>query len=145
MRDFAGSTKHKPVVFQFDFDEHTNSMVTFDCFLSNFEAMLMETLIANRATLFGDDAINTVLRVAQRFYDKSWLEQALANSIGRALRGKNGHTYTYSVEPERCKQSADTLRQLLNTKQKGKKVEGMTVELAQICKLLVELMPVGDL
>ena len=45
MREFAGSSKHKPVVFHFDFADQMNSMVTFDCFLSNFEAQLIETLV----------------------------------------------------------------------------------------------------
>ena len=41
MQNFANETKLRPVVFHFDFEEHSNSMVSFDCFLSRFEAMLI--------------------------------------------------------------------------------------------------------
>lgn len=73
-------------------------MASFDLFLTNFETMLVETLVANREILFGEKGHETLLRVAMRFYDPNLLEQNVAHSINRALN--NSHTYAYSIVPQ---------------------------------------------
>ena len=65
-----------PVVFHFDFDE-LNSMTSFDVFLANFEAMLVETLVEHKDVMFQNDkqdGLDTLLKVAFRFYDRNLLE-----------------------------------------------------------------------
>ena len=91
-------------MFHFDFSE-LNSIASFDVFLANFEAMIVDTLIENRAILMGDKALDKLLQVALRFYDKDLIEQNLAHSINRVLSGKSGHTYAYSVELETDKKT----------------------------------------
>jgi len=62
--------------------------------------MIIETLVENRERLMGDKELDTLLKVAFRFYDKNLLEQNIAHSIHRALT--NGHTYGYSIDTQ-CK------------------------------------------
>ena len=85
-------------MFHFDFEDF-NSMLTFDMFLTRFEAMLIKTLIDERATLFAgkEGTFEKLLKVASRFYDKNLLEQELAHSISRVLTAPEGHTFCYSI------------------------------------------------
>lgn len=89
----------RPVVFHFDFDDF-NSMLTFDIFLIRFEAMIVNTIINERANLFDDKEsyFDRLLKVASRFYDRNLLEQELAHSINRVLTAPEGHTFTYSID-----------------------------------------------
>jgi len=89
----------RPVVFHFDFDDF-NSMLTFDIFLIRFEAMIVNTIINERANLFDDkeSSFDRLLKVASRFYDRNLLEQELAHSINRVLTAPEGHTFTYSID-----------------------------------------------
>ena len=120
-------------------------MVSFDVVLAEFEAMLVRTLIANRATLMGDQAIETLLKVALRFYDKNLLEQNIAHSINRVLSGKTGHTYAYSVDLSRSKKSAEELATMLaRYKSKEYKKTVFVSDLAKVGKLLSQVMDDGD-
>lgn len=83
-------------MFHFDFSE-LSTVASFDVFLANFEAMMVNTLIANRQKLMGDHAIQTLLKVALKFYDKNLLEQGIAHSINQAIAGETPHTYAYSL------------------------------------------------
>ena len=99
-------------------------MINFDMFLSTFEKMMVDTIIHNRARLFSgkdsEQAIETLLKVALRYYDRNLLEQGLAHSLNRAFSEQgDGHTYAYSVKRSQNKESAKKLQAMVE-KYKGK-------------------------
>jgi len=91
-----------------------NSLASFDIFLANFEAMLVSTLLQNRETLMGGQTLDPLLRIVYRYQDKSLLEQSIGQSLRRALNGKTGHTFAYSVDAKRNKSSAQQLQSMIN-------------------------------
>ena len=77
-------------------------------------------------TLFGDDPIETLKRVVERFYDKHMLEKGISNSLTRVLKGNHGHSYALSIDQNRSQSnSAESLFKLISTKQKGKKTSSL--------------------
>ena len=131
-------------MFHFDF-AGLSSMASFDVFLAEFEAMIVRTLIANRSTLMADQAIETLLKVALRFYDKNLLEQNIAHSINRVMSGRTGHTYAYSANLSRSKKDTEELETMLaRYKSKEYKKTVFVSDLAKVAKHLSKVMNDGD-
>ena len=140
-------------MFHFDFAD-CNQMLSFDMFLVRFEAMLVNTLIEHRETLFPTSGKHTakdggvfaqVLKVATRFYDRNLLEKELAHSINRVMASQNGHSYAYSIDKHIDIEAANELAKMVEQyKNKDYKKTVFVTDFERVAKLLARLTPESE-